>query len=472
MSGVKKKTVPRAPGPRFPEIVRAYTKGPVPDYLLIDTNTWQGDQDIPIDRYIDRKYHELEKEHLWKKVWQMACREEEIPEVGDAYVYDITDISILMVRTAPDQIKAFYNACPHQGRQLRDHDCSNTELRCHFHGFCWNLDGSFRSFPSEWDFPHLDRSKFNLAEVRVGRWGGFVFINMDAQAPSFEDYIGDMPMHWERFPLEERYIAGHVAKIMNANWKTCQETFMEAYHNLTSHSQFNVFFGAGPDSGQYDIFENYSRALGQGPATIPMAYEPTVEERLAALPWLGDPEGAERYKADPPTTLEEFRGRMHPIRKQRLRETFGDRIDELSDFEINGGGYFTLFPNFHPWWSFDEITYRFRPYKDEHEKCVMETYLLRPFQGERPKPAPIRWLDENQSHLEAPELGEMGRIFDQDEFNIPQVQKGMHTLRLHKPGLTLGLYQAGKIRHFHNLYDRYLGLETATKTGEAEASEE
>jgi phenylpropionate dioxygenase-like ring-hydroxylating dioxygenase large terminal subunit len=462
------KTVPRAPGPSFTDLVRAYPKGPVPDYLLIDTNTWQGDHDIPVDRYIDREYHELEKARLWKKVWQMACREEEIPEVGDAYVYDITDISILVVRSAPDEIRAFYNACLHQGRQLRDHACHNTELRCSFHGFCWGLDGKFKSLPSAWDFPQIDQAKFDLPQVKVGRWGGFVFINMDAEAQPFEDYIGDMPMHWEKFPLEDRYIAGHVAKVMNANWKTCQETFMEAFHNMTSHPQFNVFLGAAADSGQYDIFENYSRALGQGPAGIPLAYTPTVEERVAASAWPGDPEGMERFKANPPASLAEVFASISPIRRERLRETYGDRVDELTDFEVGGGGYFTLFPNFHPWWAFDEITYRFRPYKDEHEKCLMETYLLRPFQGERPKPAPTRWLDETQSYLEAPELGEMGRVFDQDELNIPAVQKGMHTLRMTKPGVTLGVYQAGKIRHFHNLYDRYLGLEPPelnTKSG-------
>lgn len=463
MSKPKSMTVPRAPGTRFTDMVRAYNKHQVPDYLLIDTNTWLGDHDIPIDRYIDRKFHELEKEHLWKKVWQMACREEEIPEVGDASVYDITDISILVVRTAPDTIKAFYNACLHQGRLLRDHDCSNTELRCPFHGFCWNLDGTFKSFPSKWDFPQLDDTKFDLPEVRVGRWGGFVFINMDASAPPFEDYIGDMPMHWERFPLENRYIAAHIAKIMEANWKTCQETFMEAYHNMTTHPQFGVFAGAVADAGQYDIFENYSRALGQGTPEIPLAYAPTVEERLASLPWLGDPEILEMLKADPPATKEALFERMTSLRREHLRETIGDDVDNLTDFELRGGGYFTLFPNFHPWWAFDEIVYRFRPYNDEHERCIMETYLLRPFKDERPKPAPIHWLEAGQSHLDAPEMGELARVFDQDEFNIPQVQKGMHTLRMTKAGVTLGVYQAGKIRHFHMLYDRYLGLENLTE---------
>ena len=38
---------------------------------------------IPAQRYYDPDFFELEKQNLWPHVWQMACRLEEIPEVGD-----------------------------------------------------------------------------------------------------------------------------------------------------------------------------------------------------------------------------------------------------------------------------------------------------------------------------------------------------------------------------------------------------
>ena len=62
------------------------------------SNEYLGAADIPRARYVSREFHELEKEKLWKKVWQMACREEDIPDVGDTLVYDICDLSILVVR--------------------------------------------------------------------------------------------------------------------------------------------------------------------------------------------------------------------------------------------------------------------------------------------------------------------------------------------------------------------------------------
>lgn len=459
---------PRAPGYSFSDVLKGYEKHPIPDYLLIDKSAWLGDEDIPVDRYISREAAQLEKERIWKRVWQMACREEQIPQVGDVMTYEVCDISIMVVRTAPDQIRAFHNVCLHQGRRLVDGPCHRKEFRCPFHAFTWLLDGSFKSCPSRWDFPQIEDSDFGLAEVKIGRWGGFVFINMDPDCESLEDYLGDMPMHWEKYPLEDRYIAAHICKIFSANWKVAQEAFMEAYHNYATHSQFGIYFGGmASDSGQYDPMGNYSRALGAGEATLPLAFTPNAEERFDALPGVGFAEGVERVVDTYP---EEGAGRdlmefEIEARRDALREAIGDKVDELTDFEIFGGGYFTLFPNFHPWWAYDEITYRFRPWGDDPEMCLMETYLLKPFKGERPPPSPERWLGPDESHLAASDLlGRVARIFDQDEFNIPEVQKGMHNLRSLGRGLKLGVYQATKIRHFHQMWDKWTGSESAPRS--------
>ena len=52
--------------------------------------------------------------------------------------------------------------------ELRDCDGRVSELRCSFHGFCWNLDGSLKQVPCEWDFPQIDPASWQLPEVRVG----------------------------------------------------------------------------------------------------------------------------------------------------------------------------------------------------------------------------------------------------------------------------------------------------------------
>jgi hypothetical protein len=84
----------------------------------------------------------------------------------------------------------------------------------------------------------------------------------------------------------------------------------------------------------------------------------------------------------------------------------------------------------------------------------MECYYLAPFRGDRPDPAPMHWLEADDDWTEAPELGMLGRVFNQDTFNLPKVQLGLHSLT--KPGVTLARYQETKIRHFHHLLEQYL----------------
>ena len=90
---------------------------------------------VPVARYIDRRYHELEKERLWGRVWQVAAHEDDFASVGDVVPYDIADRSYLLVRVGEDEYKAFYNACLHRGRKLRESRARGLdELRCAFHG--------------------------------------------------------------------------------------------------------------------------------------------------------------------------------------------------------------------------------------------------------------------------------------------------------------------------------------------------
>src|SRR5262249_27996954 len=97
---------------------------------------------LPKEDQLSPAYAQLEADKLWPYVWQIACRLEEIPNVGDFVTYDIVDDSIVVVRTSPDEIKAFHNVCPHRGRRLTE-GCGRTKLfKCRFHGWEFGLDGA------------------------------------------------------------------------------------------------------------------------------------------------------------------------------------------------------------------------------------------------------------------------------------------------------------------------------------------
>jgi len=172
----------RCEGPSYNDILDLDTHE-VPPNLRARAEPYLGSDPIPASHYTSQAHFQKEVDKMWMRVWQMACREEEIAKVGDHLVYDIVGKSVLIVRSAPDRIQAFYNTCLHRERKLATERGCKTKFRCPFHGFTWNLDGSFKEHPFPWDFQHLSDEDLRLPELKVGTWGGFVFVSFDPDAP-------------------------------------------------------------------------------------------------------------------------------------------------------------------------------------------------------------------------------------------------------------------------------------------------
>jgi phenylpropionate dioxygenase-like ring-hydroxylating dioxygenase large terminal subunit len=423
---------------------------PVPEVLRWQSRAELPVLSVPIERYTSRAFHELEVERLWRRVWQMACREEELARVGDLVVYEIAGDSLVIVRSAPDRIRAFHNACLHRGRTLRDCPGNARELRCPFHGWTWALDGSLKRVPADWDFPHVEPERFRLPEARVETWGGFVFVNLDPACRPLSEHLGDLPSHFVRWPLELRYKEAHVAKRLPCNWKVAQEAFMEAYHVGATHPQ--LLPGIGDVNSQYDAWDNFSRAITPNMTPSPLlSWRPSEQEMLDSLLSRSLDE-APRLRVPPGMTA-----RQTLAHGARLSlEGLVPDASALSDAELADSFYYTVFPNFHPWGAYNRIVYRFRPDGSDPDRSIMDVIYLAPFRGERPAPAAVHWLGDGEDWTQAPELGFLARVFNQDTFNLSQVQRGLHAAR--HTHVTFAEYQETKIRHFHGLLERALGI--------------
>jgi len=444
-SGIRK-----SPGITYQELLDTDTH-PVPDVLRLESPRYLGSADVSIDRFITREWHELEKERLWGKVWQFACREEHIPEPGDYIVYEICNKSYIVMRQSDGTIKSYVNACLHRGRLLKQYDGKCSEIRCAFHGFAWTNEGNLKDIPAGWDFEHVTPSEFGLPDVKVGTWSGFVFINPDPRAQSFEGFIGDLPQHFERWDLENRYVQAHVAKKLNCNWKIAQEAFSEAYHVNATHPQIMNYLG--DTNSQVDIWDTFSRVITPGGTPSPLLKHMVNEADIMRA--MMDVRVDEELPVEIPEgkTAREVGASSA---RDRWRTIVGDKVDDWSDAEYLDAIDYTLFPNFHPWGSYNRIVYRFRPLGDNHRQSVMECFFLSPFVGERPAPAELHMLDFHEPWSSAVELSTLGKVFDQDVFNMERVQMGLETTV--KPGVTLANYQESKVRWFHVMLDEYLGV--------------
>ena len=509
----------RSDGISYNDILQA-DKVPPPAVYLEESVYPPGVTGVPTHKYFSRAQHDLEVERLWKRVWQMACHESDIPRVGDAHVYDIASLSFIIVRVSEHEVKAYPNACLHRGRALCDNHRKELRVfRCPFHGWSWHLDGKLKEVPGHWDFPTVTEEEYSLPEVAIGKWGGFYFINPDPNCEPLEDFIGDLDRHFG-IPFERRYKAAHLIKRLPCNWKIAQEAFMESYHVIATHPEL---LGSFCDvNSKYDAWGNFSRAMsasgypsphtslkenepgcypdgkafqsmkhmisghvyhrleeGRVEVTTPDGRTGLFDEYaeyisgdvksadIQMCSWVGGKicAGEEDTPMVYPKNPAEYRESSAAARREAMRPDFGDQVDKISDADLNDAIYYSLFPNLSPWADFNPIFYRFRPDGDNPEQSLHEVMYMIPLPegAEMPEPAKCTFLDMDDDYTIASEIGSnLAKIFNQDFVNHSMVQKGLHS---HPKGETIfASYQETKIRHFHDTLNRWLESEQAPKS--------
>ena len=456
---------PRSPGTSVQEYLD-HDARPVPPVLRYDVNDNLGTGRLDVERFTSREYHDREVTKMWRHVWQFVCRTDHIPEPGDHITYDIADDKFIIMRTETGEIKALSNVCLHRGRALRQEGGRVNQLRCPFHGFTWNIDGTSKFVPCAWDFPEIDPNNFSLPEAKVEVWNGFVFINMDPDAAPLSEFLGTMLNDWDRWNYDDRVVYSHFGGVIDCNWKIAGEAFIEGWHSLATHPQMMEWLG--DENTQYDVIaeENWSRQIV--PQGVP---SPTIANHISEQEVLdsyyetrafytqgkgrdlavGD-DGTPRVP-DNSTARRELAAQM----RKSLSEQFGTDNEHWTDSELLDGIQYFVFPNFYVFAGpRTNAVYRFRPLGNDPDKCIAEVFLLAqaPADGSHPAPAKTRWLEPGETFADIKEIGLLGPVFDQDMANLPYIQQGLKSLKT--PGIQLGRYQENRIRHYHQILDRWL----------------
>jgi phenylpropionate dioxygenase-like ring-hydroxylating dioxygenase large terminal subunit len=414
---------------------------------------------VPTDRYTSRSFAEREARELWGHVWQMACREEEIPQIGDYLEYVIADQSYLVIRTAAGTIKAYPNVCRHRGTQLKQGRGHATELRCTFHAWCWELTGECREILDPGDFGEPDLAELALPECRVASWGGFVFINPDPAAIDFEAWIKPVENDCDPYRMADMRYVSILSTVVPANWKVSVEAFVESYHIFATHPQAAV-----ATDGTYATFERAGEhglmivPMGRPSARIDLEDESEVIDQmvdnmlvLAQMP----KEQVARLRRI--ATGEEQLGET-PLRTVLI--TMGkERAVQLGydDPRFTPTQYFDQ----HEWHVFPNLVlglipgemlgFRFRPDGLNPDSSLFEVLSMRFPRGEAVPVTPME-VPYTREPGEARAL--FGPILHQDFANLEKVQRGLHSTSLSHTRISG--YQEQLIAHFHRTITSYV----------------
>lgn len=447
----------RHPGETYEDILARDTRL-VPQHYQQYPNWDAGIDPIPAERYFSHEYFELEVKHLWPRVWQMACREEHIPNSGDCFIYENVGKSLIITRTQAGDIKAFYNSCPHRGRKLLSSNGNRPEIWCAFHGLSWKLDGTPKQNPIAWDFPQWKNGKTCLPEARVDTWGGFIFVNLDKDAKPLAHYLGPIPEHFAPFEIEKRYITFHIEKAVKANWKVVADAFIESFHGPATHPQ--LLQGLGDLNSQYDTLTDHVTRLCAAQA-VPSPWlnpRPTEEEINHYMHNRGSKRtvfsAGDSALPEGKTAREFFAERM----RSGLKEMTGRSYEHATDAEMTDTIVYNLFPNFSPWLGYNpNLVYRWRPYGLDPNKALMDIIILAPHvEGKKnPPPAKVVHLSEDESFKPLEEhIGLLGTVLDQDMGNLPYVQEGLRASGTNE--MNFSQYTESHCRQRNHLIQKYI----------------
>ncbi len=417
---------------------------------------------VPKERYLSREFLDLEMDRLWPRVWQIACREEEIPQPGDYLEYTIGDQSILVVRSGPDVITAHCNACVHRGTRLaagRGH-FDNGEIQCRFHGWRYALDGELTRVVDREDFAALP-DELRLGEVQAERWGGFVFVNMDADAEPLLDFLDPLPTLLAPYHLDEMRLRGSLSTFIAANWKVVVDAFNEAYHVQGTHPQLlpwtddvSIEYEQFTTHAHYGRLPNSRRELRPSPRLDIGADDVDEGEILAGLVrGLG---GA--FLNEETALVDELRaadlppGALLPTFQARRRELLAARgldVSAFADEQLTSADDVFVFPNVvGPIYPGSAIVFRMRPDGLDPDRSIKDTWVLEwPSPVHPPRAVEPRLYTDWTTH-------DWGIVTNQDYANMVEVQTGMKSRGFQ--GSRLNPRQESNVLHMHRVIDRYL----------------
>jgi len=223
---------------------------------------------LPNEHYIDADVFAEEKRSVLYANWSGVGFGNDIPEVGDAKPVNFLGMPILLVRDRDGEVGVFQNTCRHRGMILVEEPTKiRGAIRCPYHSWCYSLKGELRSTPhvggpGQNQHEDVDPDTLGLWPIRSHVWRDVIFVNIDGNAPTFEDAHADLIERWSEFE-QPVFSGGETSSFqleVKTNWKLAVENYCESYHLPWVHPGLNSYSRL---EDHYNI-EKLGKYSGQG----------------------------------------------------------------------------------------------------------------------------------------------------------------------------------------------------------------
>ena len=205
---------------------------------MVDTKTGLIDRRI----FSNEDIYQMELQQIFARSWNFMCHDSQIPNPGDFFMTYIGEDRVICVRDNDGNPQVLINSCRHRGNAVcRADEGHATSFMCTYHGWTYDLKGDLVGVPGFKEVYHeeLDRENWGLIKGRAESYKGWIFGNLDLEAPSLYDYLGEVG----RLGIDEVYARGDTQQVMGiqkwiipCNWKFAVDNCWDFYHALITHS--------------------------------------------------------------------------------------------------------------------------------------------------------------------------------------------------------------------------------------------
>lgn len=205
-------------------------------YEAID---WDAKPGVPLAPWVYKnpEFFELDYEAFFLRRWQFVGHVNDVQEVGDFITHNIGRDNVFVIRGKDGKLRAFQNVCRHRASQVLEGEgtCKGV-IRCPYHGWTYQLDGSLMAIPQDEHFPDVDKSAHGLHEIQLDVFHGMLFVRVQGDGPSVAEHFGHMDDYVDRYDVKN-YVrcAETTTEVWDCNWKVAWDNYLENYHIPIGH---------------------------------------------------------------------------------------------------------------------------------------------------------------------------------------------------------------------------------------------
>ena len=199
---------------------------------------YQGSQSLPRQFYTSETVYKMDIQHYWNHSWIWVGHINQIPNVGDFFLFDYGYESVIIARDKNNSVNAFLNVCRHRGSRVCIEKSGNTRVFvCPYHAWTYELNGSLRAAREMED--DFNTAEYSLKKVNLRIFHGLIFICVADNPPNIDEGLLQLEPLVEPFEFENLKIVHSANYKVAANWKLALENYMECYHCAPAHLEYS-----------------------------------------------------------------------------------------------------------------------------------------------------------------------------------------------------------------------------------------